>query len=650
MRPALLVLVLAVVPAVPVLAQDAPAFDPAMAKQLAGPPSEMAAMRAASPVAAAIHSHSALLSLSLDPVGGAALSRWQGEIPVDRERVRALVFGAENDLSRWQLRPAMVRGVASASQVQAAVETRFGIGNAEVPALAYEFDGFTGDRLNLVLEASGSAGTGVILIEGDAATELVSWPMHARQRVGDRFAIAAVLDATPGADGKVALGHRAGRIASAVLHVTDPAGGRRDWPMSTAARADDGVYRAEFPLDMAGNYTAQVEVRGTDAHGRAFVRTAEHLVPAVPVALALADGRVQGRRTHDTRMDLALPVSLRGRGPDHYRALAEVWGRDANGKALPVAWIGGMVAARDGMTLGFDERWIDLAGARPPFELRHLRLEDPDHSVAVATAETLPLDMPRRSVAYGARAIAVDESMRMGPRPSFDGGRAASAEVAGTGSRLLLVHGYCSGGVWPASQFATSSTFLDANQSRSNDQFAIRLKNFGATWNSFGTVAHSQGGMAALHLYSYYWSGLDQAVGSRLLQSVGTPYQGTNLAGILATLGNWFGVGCGKQTDLTYSGAAAWLAGIPSWAKAKVNYYTTSFAPTQWWVNDYCQIATDLVLSDPEDGTVEKANAQLPGAINRGHVTGQCHTSGMRDPAQYLNSSRNATMSANAAR
>ncbi|MFZ1723155.1 MAG: conditioned medium factor, partial [Dokdonella sp.] len=69
-----------------------------------------------------------------------------------------------------------------------------------------------------------------------------------------------------------------------------------------------------------------------------------------------------------------------------------------------------------------------------------------------------------------------------------------------------------------------------------------------------------------------------------------------------------------------------------------------------WYTNDYCQFATDLVLSDPEDGTTEQVNGQLSGGINRGHVTGQCHTSGMRDPAQYLNTTRNSTMNSNAAR
>lgn len=94
----------------------------------------------------------------------------------------------------------------------------------------------------------------------------------------------------------------------------------------------------------------------------------------------------------------------------------------------------------------------------------------------------------------------------------------------------------------------------------------------------------------------------------------------------------------------------AWLKGIPTANRAKVNYYTTSFKFTNWYTNDYCNAATDLVLDDPEAGTTEKVYGQLPGAVNRGHVEGQCHTSGMRDPAQYLNASRNATMNANAAR
>jgi len=238
----------------------------------------------------------------------------------------------------------------------------------------------------------------------------------------------------------------------------------------------------------------------------------------------------------------------------------------------------------------------------------------------------------------------IDEAMRMGPRPEWSVGNRA-------GARLLLVHGYCSGNVWGnvAGQFGNASIFQDFNQNRSHNQFALQILNFGNQFDSYGIVAHSQGGAAATHLYTFYWSGLDNASGSRLIQSVGTPYQGTALAGNLAALGSVFGVGCGTNSNLTYSGASSWLSGIPSWARSKVNYYTTSFA-TAWWRWDYCNAVSDLVLSDPEDGTTERAYGQLSGAVNRGHKTGWCHTTGMRDPAQTTDSSRTSTMNVNAAR
>ena len=61
-------------------------------------------------------------------------------------------------------------------------------------------------------------------------------------------------------------------------------------------------------------------------------------------------------------------------------------------------------------------------------------------------------------------------------------------------------------------------------------------------------------------------------------------------------------------------------------------------------------MATDLLLNAPDDDTTEQTKGQLSGAYNQGHKTGWCHTSGMRDPAQVTDSSRNSTMNANAAR
>jgi hypothetical protein len=628
--------------------------EPPIAKQLAGPPSEFASMRALDPAEAAIHSRSALIPVELAPDKSGGLS-WQGTLPVEHADARFLLFSGAD---AWQAELVSPQGV---SQKAAALsrdfrKTRFGIEETSFPAQYHELAGVQPGNWTLKLGAPAGAGeAGYVLLEGDASTELASYQTHRRQLVGEHIGLAAVLtrsdsDGVEAVDG-IDLGKAAGRIDAALIRVTAPDGAIRTVAMHDDGRHDDGragdgVFGGSFRAKLAGQYLAQVEVRGAGLDGNPMLRTAEHVIPVVERSLSLAAGKAAGSSAGEGRMAIAIPVSrAKGANPgQHYRVYAELWGQQAKGREVPVAWVSGMVEAVDGaLTVGFDERWLVLAGASKGFELRNLRIEDPDHFVPVAEAQRVGLSLPAPRTKARASQITIDEAMTMGQRP-------AARVAKGVGSRLLLVHGYCSGGVWPAAQFSNASTFLDANQNRSNDQFARLIRDFGSTWNSFGTVAHSQGGMAALHLYTYYWSGLDYASGNRLMQSVGTPYRGTNLAGILAALGNWFGAGCGTNDNLTYSGASAWLSGIPSWARAKANYYTTSFRLTNWWTNDYCNFATDLVLSDPEDGTTEQVNGQLSGGVNRGHVTGQCHTSGMRDMAQTQDSTRNAVMNSNAAR
>jgi hypothetical protein len=349
----------------------------------------------------------------------------------------------------------------------------------------------------------------------------------------------------------------------------------------------------------------------------------------------------------DTRLEINLSVNgLRaGRKVIVY---GEVWGKNASGEDAPVAWISGMSVAEGFKTRAvlptvLDGRWLARSDAHGDFELRNVRIQDADYFVTLAEAESIALAVPHLPEAARKGSVEITDEMRTGKRPE----KIINEAVGG---KLMLVHGYCSGGnPFPVSQFSNYIVFSDPNQNRTHDQFAQLIRNFGAAYPSFGVVAHSQGGAATLHLYTYYWSGLDYATGNRLIQSVGTPYQGTALAGNLAALGSVFGAGCGTNNNLTYSGAAAWLAGIPSWARAKVHYSTTSFTDV-WWRYDYCNVATDLFLSDPDDGVVERAYAQLSGANNRGHKTGWCHTGGMRDPAQTSDSTRNADMNANAAR
>lgn len=610
----------------------------AQAKQLAGPPAEFARMRAPDPAEAAIVSRSALLPLEF--AGAPVLEQ---ALPVSASgRLRFVLMTGGDD---WAVELVSTAGVAmpAADLQRRARATRLGGAADGQPGTMYRLDGLRPGEWTLRLRTTAPGARGYVLLEGDSATELASHQVHRRQLVGERIEIVAQLASDDG--DQVRLGTAAGTVDSAQLRLLAPDGRERRVPMFDDGRhadgaAGDGRFGGSFVAAAAGDHVAQVLVHGRDANGATLVRTAEHLVPVIASTLRLGS---DARATAATagRWTVALPARDAAPGR-HYRVHAEVWGH-ARGKATPVAWIGGMVEPRAGaLDLGLDQRWIALSGAGAPYELRNVRVEDADHFIPVATAARLPLAAPEAPVRRAGR-IDIDEAMTMGPRP-------ASLAATATGSRLVLVHGYCSAGVWPQAQFANASTFLDANQNRSHDQFAQRIRDFGAQWNSFGTVAHSQGGAAALHLYTYYWSGLDNATGNRLMQSVGTPYQGTNLAGIIATVGNWFGAACGSNSNMTYNGAAAWLAGIPASARAKVNYYSTSFRSTNWYTNDYCHIASDLVLNDPEDGTVEQTHAQLPGAVNRGHAVGQCHTAGMRDPAQYSNAARNATMSANAAR
>ena len=62
----------------------------------------------------------------------------------------------------------------------------------------------------------------------------------------------------------------------------------------------------------------------------------------------------------------------------------------------------------------------------------------------------------------------------------------------------------------------------------------------------------------------------------RVIQSVGTPYSGTPLAGgLVPRLGSILGLGCGPNNDLTVEGALRWQREIPPFVQREAFYYTT---------------------------------------------------------------------------
>lgn len=375
------------------------------------------------------------------------------------------------------------------------------------------------------------------------------------------------------------------------------------------------------------------------------------------------DRPVERRAIDPIRERIEIPVT--GAAPGETVLLAgEVWLVRADA-AEPVAWLANLAqVADDRLALTFDRRWISrakppaadapgLAGGAPDrIELRSLRIQTRDGGTLIDTSASMDAGVAPAGAPFDPRDEKELQLGRSGGHPIAATVSLGGAADAATGSHaLMLVHGYCSDGApFPAAQFTGAlAQFSDPYAARSNDEFAQLIAGFGASFKSYGSVCHSQGGLASLHLYAFYWSGLDWATGPRLIQSVGSPYQGTPLAGNLAVLGAIFGVGCGPVSDMSPEGASAWLAAIPSWARAKVWYWTTSYKDYPFSY-DYCDFVSDLFLSNPDDGVIEKSKGQLPGATNMGHTEGWCHTTDMEDPPQCTDATRNAQMNANAAR
>jgi len=351
---------------------------------------------------------------------------------------------------------------------------------------------------------------------------------------------------------------------------------------------------------------------------------------------------------------------------DTVRAYAEVWGTDHTGlEYVPVAWIQNIADVvvnplNDKLVLEMQihKNWIQLAKAGPPFRLRNVEIQDVDTSIGLSQRSDIFVEMTptelknlMTDIDYSVLTV-ITEEMEKGPRPLSL--RKSSVGAPNDPRKMLLVHGYCAGSnEFPPSQFDNSVQFADFKQSRSNDAFSLELKKLIDTYpQGVSIVGHSQGGLAALHLHSYYWSNLDIAVtdGGRLIQSVGSPYQGTSLAGFLADLGWVFGLGCGSNYDLSRDGAVNWLSKVPLNARGDLYYYTTQYEDYWWILPNNCVTAANVILAKPNDGTTEERYAQVTGAHSARHIDSWCHTNGMKYPAQCKNANNNAEMNRLAAK
>lgn len=633
---------------------------PLRPRQVAAPASDLVdgTLRLPEPSAGAVRSRGAFFDLAWEADGE---GRWRAEVslPLARGPLGLAVQAADASDFVIQLRVAgeaeLLKGPVAERRDQT-LPVEFGLEDVQRWDLVLARGGIA--RVTVFASGEGVPAPAVLALRDDQPLTAAAY-LDTHERLSDRE-LPLVAQVERDGDG-LTEERLLYTVASGWAEVEGPGYSARlaleDDGLSGDGAAGDGRFGVLLPMGLSGAYAARIELSGS-WNGAKFLRTTRVTFDVAEPVLALT-GTV-GREVVDARrlrLDLhVLPLAplldalaAPGLGPrlagaTRVQVSAEVWAHDEFGHCQPMAWLSRIDAprldARSGrwsLPLWLDSGWFRVTGLRPPLELRSVRVQDPDHLGVLASVDRLavpagplPPSAGRASVPL-ARMPGVFTSERLRPGLPF--------EAIPVNPGLVLCHGYCSGGnPWPNADFSQPKLgFSDPNQNRSHDQFANLIASQAAAYTSFGVVGHSQGGAAALHLLTYYQSPLDQAQGPRRIQSVGTPYQGTPLASL-----GFFA--CGVNDNQTPGGAATWLAGIPTWARAEVYYYTTA--------NDgsACQFLTGLILSNPEDGTTERSRGQLPGGQNMGHVTGWCHTTGMTDPPQYNDSSRNAVLDAQAAR
>jgi hypothetical protein len=216
---------------------------------------------------------------------------------------------------------------------------------------------------------------------------------------------------------------------------------------------------------------------------------------------------------------------------------------------------------------------------------------------------------------------------------------------------LVMLPGYCSdSNPWKqTSEIFTSELYFDEfNLNLSNNEYALRVLQFlinNDLDERLSFISHSQGGMVALHLITHYVTLQlpENTQKYRVIQSVGTPWQGTSLADDAANFARLFGIGCGGNSDLSRDGAANWLTGIPISQRKLTFFYTTTYKLGTFF-QDECVLFMNLLLYAPNDGISEILFSNLPEGNYQGNTEEQCHTTNMRYSPHYLDTNRNTQM------
>jgi len=546
------------------------------------------------------------------------------------------------------------RGIGRVGE-RIAVQDQFG---SEAPTRSIEVVAPAGSlRVDASMAAAGPSAEVALAVDDDSPVALAAYPAEWSVAAGD--ALDVVLEARmpielagdPATWPPLVERAMAGTALAFTLRNAEVR-----WSDGTSARGrvvrDDGAtVVVRFDRALAGDAAFRIEADVADRAGASAWTRSVAGIASIAQGQSRLLGELRAELQRDGAwMDLVMPVET---DESSVFAAAELWAVSARGPRC-LGWVGG-IAMVEALGRGRQVR-IGCETARVPLaddeqlEARNLRLQARDGFAPLALMARASIAAPGLAAASRGRVPIAGEFGIPGIA-TVDGPERSSLLPGSGAHTLALVHGYCASyNPWPLGGFSADAwQYLRANANLTHDQFARDIFTASAPYKSFGVAAHSQGGCASLHLHTFYWSGMDWAGPGRLIQTLGSPFKGTPMAGNLAALGQVFGVQCGANYDMTTTGATAWLTTVPTSVRARAYTHTTTFTDNPFSY-DYCNVLTDGFLTDPEDGVTEHSAGHITGANNMGLKTGWCHIAGMRDPAQATDTERNAVINTQGAR
>jgi hypothetical protein len=657
-------------------------------KNVQGPPEEFDMHKLPSPSATASSSDSAMFPVYLRKEESDSVTSWVGDIPVDSESLFTVTFVSKHaktlNLDVFSVTDIKNNKVTSNElPVPTDVHTSWFGFNVEssAPSKTFEFKkpvrgSWTVRVFNTAASFEKSSEPTLFLIAYNESPDRVSSHLGSyKNYAGDKFTVVASLKRTEANGDRIIAPHELDSPLLADLDITTPKGETHIVTMHDDGNhgdnaPNDGIYGASFSADDAGSYTAQVVMSGNiqvTGGSVAFRRTSQHLVAVVDKKVELAkEGANLAVNLNDEMSEIKIPATIVGDVSkvvgSKFKAYAEVWATADDKTYTPVAFITGMTIAEKvdethvALPLKMSMKWFSRKNAQLPVVLRNVYIQDVSTSVPLSTADEIKttVTVNRAGSMFTNDALLRfhwitntlykfvsddDETMYYGKRPA----QLLRSANANGNHKVLLVHGYCSEATpFTAEDFTDALVFLDKKSNRNHDDFANLIGEFGKDLDSFSVIGHSQAGPASLHLLTFYWSKQDTAqlpAGHRLIQTVGSPWRGSGLAGSMASIGGAFGVGCGKNHDLTHEGSAQWLTTIPSKTRSFVYYHTSQFPK-----GGYCSWGANWVLESPNDGTTELEYANLDGGNNVSHTLGWCHVTEMNHPPQCHDHTRNKEM------